>query len=126
MFKQATLTINNHSIYIFETIPIVNSIIVQLKIPTSSSLQGMKNYLSTSMRHCFIFINDTEDDTYYTIDNILDPRFKGSVFINKVKFNLIISKVIYEVQKTELPVIDFNINISNYQIHTSNSSIKNN
>jgi hypothetical protein len=82
VFDRATFVASSSQVTISEIIPLVNSTINALQNfkSTLGSIQRFRNDLLTSLKRRY---QSVETEKLYALGTILDPRFKGSVFLSK-------------------------------------------
>lgn len=82
VFDRATFVASSSQVTISEIIPLVNSTINALQNfkSTLGSIQPFRNDLLTSLKRRY---QSVETEKLYALGTILDPRFKGSVFLSK-------------------------------------------
>ena len=83
VFDRATFVASSSQVTISEIIPLVNSTINALQNfkSTLGSIQRFRNDLLTSLKRRY---QSVETEKLYALGTILDPRFKGSVFLSKL------------------------------------------
>lgn len=82
VFDRATFVASSSQVTISEIIHLVNSTINALQNfkSTLGSIQRFRNDLLTSLKRRY---QSVETEKVYALGTILDPRFKGSVFLSK-------------------------------------------
>ncbi|XP_063215791.1 zinc finger BED domain-containing protein 4-like [Bacillus rossius redtenbacheri] len=101
IFDQATLQASKAGVNSSEIIPIVNSLLQELKkpAPVLSGLQGVKNDLFASLTERY---RTLEEEEVYVLSTLLDPRFKGAVFTSKEKLDRAVELLTTAAQKLDL------------------------
>ncbi|XP_063232336.1 zinc finger BED domain-containing protein 4-like [Bacillus rossius redtenbacheri] len=104
IFDQATLQASKAGVNSSEIIPIVNSLLQELKkpAPVLSGLQGVKKDLFASLTERYRTLEEEEEEEVYVLSTLLDPRFKGAVFTSKEKLDRAVELLTTAAQKLDL------------------------